>query len=100
MRFRKAFASRYVRSISFSASLFLGAAFFVRTSILSPWSASRSILFVQELRAWTEQRYGRQQELADAIGVNKSVVSNWFAGRQFPTAEQPVGGSRVSCAAR
>jgi hypothetical protein len=54
--------------------------------IKSPASASRSISFVQELRAWTEQRYGRQKGLADAIGVNKSVISNWFAERQFPTA--------------
>ena len=44
--------------------------------------------FVEGLRAWTEQRYGRQRKLADAIGVNKSVISNWFAGRQFPPGDQ------------
>jgi len=33
-------------------------------------------------------QFGRQQQLADGIGVNKSVVSNWLAGRQWPTGEQ------------
>ena len=44
--------------------------------------------FLKELRDWCGQERGRQQEIADVADTTKQTVSNWFAGRQEPTAEQ------------
>jgi transcriptional regulator with XRE-family HTH domain len=44
--------------------------------------------FLEELRSWCDQERGRQSEIAQAAGTTKQTVSNWFAERQEPTAEQ------------
>jgi transcriptional regulator with XRE-family HTH domain len=38
-----------------------------------------------DLRAWCDEKYGRQAELADELGVSKQLVTNWLAGRRSPT---------------
>jgi len=39
---------------------------------------------------WASRQHGRQQEVANALGVHKSVVSNWLAFRQELTGEQAL----------
>jgi transcriptional regulator with XRE-family HTH domain len=41
-----------------------------------------------KLKAWCDQERGRQKAIAEAVDITKQAVSNWFAGRQEPTAEQ------------
>jgi len=38
--------------------------------------------------AWCNQERGRQKAIAEAADISKQAVSNRFAGRQEPTAEQ------------
>jgi transcriptional regulator with XRE-family HTH domain len=44
--------------------------------------------FLKELKAWCAEERGRQRQLAEAAEATKQTVSNWFAERQEPTAEQ------------
>ena len=44
--------------------------------------------FLEELKAWCDQERGRQTRIAEIAEASKQAVSNWFAGRQEPTAEQ------------
>jgi transcriptional regulator with XRE-family HTH domain len=39
---------------------------------------------VEELRAWTKEARGRQKQLADALGIDEALLSNWIAGRKRP----------------
>ena len=41
-----------------------------------------------KLKAWCDEERGRQKAIAEAADISKQAVSNWFAGRQEPTAEQ------------
>jgi hypothetical protein len=43
---------------------------------------------IEDVSAWCSQKRGRQTELADLLGVHRSAITNWFAGRQGPTAKQ------------
>ncbi len=38
-----------------------------------------------ELTAWCGEKYGRQAEIAEKLGVSKQLVTNWLAGRRAPT---------------
>ncbi len=44
--------------------------------------------FLSTLKEWCDQERGRQNQLAEVADTTKQTVSNWFAGRQEPTAEQ------------
>jgi DNA-binding transcriptional regulator YiaG len=43
---------------------------------------------LDELKAWCDLERGRRWEVARFVGVQRQVVSNWFAHRQEPTGEQ------------
>jgi transcriptional regulator with XRE-family HTH domain len=43
---------------------------------------------IEDVRTWCSQKRGRQMELGQLLGVHRSAITNWFAGRQRPTAEQ------------
>jgi hypothetical protein len=45
---------------------------------------------LDELEAWCDQQRGRRIEVAKIAGVSPQAVSNWFAGRQQPTAEEAL----------
>ena len=55
-----------------------------------PCVRERTRKLLEQLREWAGQKHGRQQEVADAVGVHKSVVSNWLAFRQELTGEQAL----------
>jgi len=38
-----------------------------------------------EMEAWCSKKYGRQTELAEALGVSKQLVANWIARRRALT---------------
>jgi hypothetical protein len=40
---------------------------------------------IDGLKAWCKQKYGRNVEVADKLGVSRQLVSDWFAGRAAPT---------------
>jgi predicted transcriptional regulator len=40
------------------------------------------------VKVWCARKRGRQTELANILGVQRSAVTNWFAGRKTPTLEQ------------
>jgi DNA-binding transcriptional regulator YdaS (Cro superfamily) len=42
---------------------------------------------LEELAAWTTERYGRQRKIAAMFGVTPQQVNDWFAGRSMPTWE-------------
>jgi transcriptional regulator with XRE-family HTH domain len=39
-----------------------------------------------DLRKWCEP-HGRQQQLADALGLKKAIVSHWINGRRKPSLD-------------
>jgi transcriptional regulator with XRE-family HTH domain len=41
-----------------------------------------------ELKTWCGEKYGRQAEVASALGVSKGLVTNWLAGRRAPSLKQ------------
>jgi transcriptional regulator with XRE-family HTH domain len=43
---------------------------------------------IEDIKIWCSEKRGRQMELAHVVGVHRSAITNWFAGRQRPTAEQ------------
>jgi hypothetical protein len=53
-------------------------------------SKERTRKLVEQLRKWASRQHGRQQEVANALSVHKSVVSNWLAFRQELTGEQAL----------
>jgi DNA-binding transcriptional regulator YiaG len=40
------------------------------------------------VKEWCDAKYGRRSELARALGTTPQAVTNWFAKRKQPTAEQ------------
>jgi transcriptional regulator with XRE-family HTH domain len=42
---------------------------------------------MRELTDWCKAEYGRQRELARALGVTEQVVSHWLTKRSTPTLE-------------
>jgi DNA-binding transcriptional regulator YdaS (Cro superfamily) len=43
---------------------------------------------MSDLSAWCAQGYGRQQQIADALGTSRSLVNDWIKGRRSPSAER------------
>ena len=43
---------------------------------------------IDQLRLWCDQEKGRRTEAARSIGVTTQAITDWFAGRRNPTAEQ------------
>jgi hypothetical protein len=43
---------------------------------------------IEDVKVWCDQKRGRQTELSHVLGVHRSAITNWLAGRQRPTAEQ------------
>jgi predicted transcriptional regulator len=41
-----------------------------------------------EIKAWCEANEIKQVQLAGMLGVKRSAVTDWYAGRKTPTAEQ------------
>lgn len=39
---------------------------------------------LSELRTWTKGQRGRQKQVADALGIDEPLLSNWIAGRKRP----------------
>jgi transcriptional regulator with XRE-family HTH domain len=46
-----------------------------------------SEILIDELRAWCEEEYGRQAEVAEKIGVSRQVVTDWLHGRAVPSLD-------------
>ena len=40
---------------------------------------------MDELRDWCRSQRGRQQELADYVGVKKQIVYNWLEKKSLPS---------------
>ena len=49
-----------------------------------PWGAS----LVSEAKRWCSGGWGRQRQLAQALGSPLDTVKGWFAGRRMPSAKQ------------
>jgi hypothetical protein len=45
---------------------------------------------LDELEAWCDQERVRRVEIAKLAGLSLQAASNWFAGRQQPTAEEAL----------
>jgi DNA-binding transcriptional regulator YdaS (Cro superfamily) len=43
---------------------------------------------LDSLKAWCSQKYGRQTEVAEILGVTPQSVNDWFGGRKQLTGEQ------------
>jgi DNA-binding transcriptional regulator YiaG len=41
-----------------------------------------------EIKAWCEANHVKQIQLAGMLGVKRSAVTDWYARRKTPTAEQ------------
>jgi transcriptional regulator with XRE-family HTH domain len=48
----------------------------------------RTKQFLEDLKSWCNEERGRQKAISEVANISKQAVSNWFAGRQEPTAEQ------------
>ena len=48
----------------------------------------RTEQLLRELKAWCDQKHGRQSEIARYLGVPRQAINNWFGGRNWPTGEQ------------
>jgi DNA-binding XRE family transcriptional regulator len=40
--------------------------------------------WINELQDWCKEKYGRNTEVAEKLGVSRQLVSDWFAGRTVP----------------
>jgi hypothetical protein len=40
---------------------------------------------INELQTWCREKYGRNTEVAKALGVSRQLISDWFSGRTVPT---------------
>jgi hypothetical protein len=45
---------------------------------------------LSHLKAWCDQARGRRSEAARKLGTSKQAITDWFAGRRQPTAEQQL----------
>jgi transcriptional regulator with XRE-family HTH domain len=43
---------------------------------------------IDELREYCDEERGRRAEIAKLIGIKRQSITDWFSGRQQPTAEQ------------
>jgi transcriptional regulator with XRE-family HTH domain len=43
---------------------------------------------LDELREYCDEKRGRRAEIAKLIGIKRQSITDWFSGRQQPTAEQ------------
>lgn len=43
---------------------------------------------LDDLRLWCDQEYGRRSEIARLLDLGPQAITDWFAGRRQPTAEQ------------
>jgi transcriptional regulator with XRE-family HTH domain len=48
----------------------------------------RTQKLLDELRAYCDKQRGRRTEIAKLIGIKRQSITDWFSGRQQPTAEQ------------
>lgn len=48
---------------------------------------------IAKLKRWADEPdgYGRRVQIANALRIQKQVVTNWFNGSQEPTGEQVLG---------
>lgn len=53
----------------------------------------RTKRLIAKLKHWANEPdgYGRRIEIANALGIQKQTVTNWFNGSQEPTGEQVLG---------
>jgi transcriptional regulator with XRE-family HTH domain len=42
---------------------------------------------LDRLRAWCQEKRGRNMEIAQKLGVSKQLVTDWLKGRAVPTWE-------------
>jgi predicted XRE-type DNA-binding protein len=50
-------------------------------------SPKESDILMAELKSWCEEKYGRQAEVAEAIGVSRQIVTDWIKGRAIPNLD-------------
>jgi transcriptional regulator with XRE-family HTH domain len=50
----------------------------------------RTETLIVKIKAWCSEKYGRQAELARAIGVSRQTVNFWLRRRSNPTSEQTL----------
>jgi DNA-binding transcriptional regulator YiaG len=50
----------------------------------------RTQALLARAKRWCDQKYGRQAELAEALGTTRQTVNAWFTGKQSPTSEQTL----------
>jgi transcriptional regulator with XRE-family HTH domain len=43
---------------------------------------------IDALKAWCDKGHVRRTEVAEKVGASRQAITNWFSGRQQPTAEQ------------
>jgi DNA-binding XRE family transcriptional regulator len=65
----------------------LGAAFHGRAHPQESETAELRYLPSLQLKAWCAEHYGRQAEVAEAIGVSRQVVTDWLKGRAIPSLD-------------
>jgi predicted XRE-type DNA-binding protein len=59
----------------------------IRSSRIKP---EKSQELLAELSHWCEQRWGRQAEVASAVGTSRQTVNDWLSGRKKMTGEQAL----------
>jgi hypothetical protein len=60
----------------------------VRRAAVLPFELSQSLL--AELAYWCEQGWGRQTQLAKAVGATPQKVNDWLNGRKKMSGEQAL----------
>jgi transcriptional regulator with XRE-family HTH domain len=40
---------------------------------------------ISELQNWCREKYGRNTQAAEALGVSRQLISDWFSGRTVPS---------------
>lgn len=48
----------------------------------------RTQKILNDLKEWCDRERGRRREIAKVADVTTQAVTDWFAGRRQPTAEQ------------
>jgi hypothetical protein len=48
----------------------------------------RTWKIISQLRAYCDLEYGKRSKLAKALGLQRQVLTHWFANRKQPTSEQ------------
>jgi DNA-binding transcriptional regulator YdaS (Cro superfamily) len=52
-------------------------------------TTSETEQLLQAFRAWVDHApWGAQRKVAEALGVSRSVVSNWYTGCRHPSLER------------